>query len=132
MTIRLLSRDPNTPSDVSLFDDAIRSIAREGKLCLACPYISLNYLNQVIEGTSWRLLTDIEAWLPTQSTAQRSRTVDFLRTHHASVRSFPQLHAKVVIGVRTAMFGSANFTKKGVWKRAEVGEIGRASCRERV
>ncbi len=123
MTIRLLYHDPNSPGGVSPFDDAIRSIAREGQLSLACPYISLHYLKQIIEGTSWRLLTDIEGWLPTQSATKRKLVVEFLRTHHASVRNYPQLHAKVVIGLRTFLFGSANFTKKGIHERAEVSAI---------
>ncbi len=128
MTIRLLyhdpkSHDPNSPSDDSPFDREIRSIALEGQLRLACPYISLDYLNGVINGTSWRLLTDIRELLRSQAPTKREKIVEFLNDHRASVRHYSRLHAKVVIGLRTVMFGSANFTNSGIWKRAEVSAI---------
>ena len=123
MTIQLLYHDPNSPGGISPFDAAIRSIALEGNLRLACPYISLDYLNEVINGTSWRLLTDIKELLRTQAPTQRERVVEFLSDHRASVRHYSRLHAKVVIGLRTVMFGSANFTNSGIWQRAEVSAI---------
>lgn len=124
MSIRLLYHDPKSPSDDSPFNDAICSIAREGQLSLACPYISLDYLNGVINGTSWRLLTDIKELLrSTKNLTQRERVVEFLSDHRASVRHYSRLHAKVVIGLRTVMFGSANFTNSGIWKRTEVSAI---------
>lgn len=123
MTIRLLYHDPKSPGGVSPFDEAILSIAREGELKLACPYISLDYLNRVINGTSWRLLTDIQEWLDNQASVARSKIVEFLKEHHASVRNYPRLHAKVVIGSQSLMFGSANFTHSGILSRAEVSAI---------
>lgn len=123
MTIRLLYHDPKSPGGVSPFDEAILSIAREGELKLACPYISLDYLNRVINGTSWRLLTDIQEWLDNQASVARSKVVEFLSEHHACVRNYPRLHAKVVIGSQTLMFGSANFTHSGILSRAEVSAI---------
>ncbi len=123
MTIRLLYHDPKSPGGVSPFDEAILSIAREGELKLACPYISLDYLNRVINGTSWRLLTDIQEWLDNQASVARSKIVEFLSEHHDSVRNYPRLHAKVVIGSQALMFGSANFTHSGILSRAEVSAI---------
>lgn len=123
MTIRLLYHDPKSPGGVSPFDEAILSIAREGELKLACPYISLDYLLRITNGTSWRLLTDLEEWLRNQAPTQRERIAEFLSDHQTSVRHYSQLHAKVVIGLRTAMFGSANFTNNGINVRAEVSAI---------
>lgn len=123
MTIRLLYHDPKLPGGVSPFDEAILSIARDGELKLACPYISLDYLLRITNGTSWRLLTDIEEWLDKQATTGRNKIVEFLREHHAVVKNYPRLHAKVVIGSQSAMFGSANFTKSGILARAEVSAI---------
>ena len=123
MAIRLLYHDPKSTNEKSPFDDAIRSIAREGELRLACPYLSLDYLKQVIDRTTWRLLTDVEEWLRTQSLTQRNQIVEFLSDHHDRVKHYSELHAKVIVGLRSAIFGSANFTNKGIWQRAEVSAV---------
>jgi len=123
MTAKMLYHDPKSRSDDSPFDKAIRSIALEGELRLACPYISLDYLYGVISGTSWRLLTDIKELLRTQSPTEREKVVEFLSDHRASVRHYSRLHAKVAIGLRAVLFGSANFTNSGIWKRTEVSAI---------
>lgn len=124
MTIQLLYHDPNSPGGISPFDAAIRSIALDGNLRLACPYISLDYLNEVINDTSWRLLTDIKELLrSTKGITQRERMVEFLNDHRSRVRHYSRLHAKVVIGLRRVMFGSGNFTNSGIWNRVEVSAI---------
>lgn len=121
MTIRLLYHDPDSPGGVSPFDAAIVSIARADHVRLACPYISLAYLSRVTSlSASWRLLTDIEECLRSQNRTQRKKVHAFLVSNRSAVRHYPQLHAKVVIGSRAAMMGSAIFTDLGILRRAEV------------
>jgi hypothetical protein len=121
MTIRLLYHDVDSPDAVSPFDAAIVSIATKEHVRLACPYLSLTYLCRIISlGRSWRLLTNVEEWLLAHNRTQRKQIYDFLARHRRVIRHYPHLHAKVVIGSRAAMVGSANFTDMGIRRRTEV------------
>jgi hypothetical protein len=122
MTARLLYHNPDRPDGVSPFDEAILRIASADNVCFACPYISLAYFHRVIQLTkSWRLLTDVEEWLRSNDSTQRERVYEFLANNRFLIRHSSRLHAKVVIGSRAAMLGSANFTDAGIRKRTEVG-----------
>ena len=124
MTIRLLYHDPDSPGAVSPFDAAIVSLVTGDNVRLACPYLSLPYLRRVTSlSASWRLLTDIEEWLLSQNRTQRERIYEFLVCNRSVVRHYPHLHAKVVIGSRAAMLGSANLTDAGIRRRTEVSVL---------
>lgn len=124
MTVRLLYHDAGSPGAVSPFDEAIVSIAKGDHVRLACPYIGLAYLTRITSITkSWRLLTDVEEWQLSQNRRQREKIYQFLVRNHSLVRHYPSLHAKVVIGSRSVMFGSANFTEMGITRRTELSAL---------
>ena len=48
----------------SPFDETICWVVCDRTISIACPYLDLNYLKQICAlSRSWRLLTDLEAWL---------------------------------------------------------------------
>lgn len=121
MAVQLLHHDPDAPGSVSPFDAAMLRIARSGSMRLACPYIGLAYLRRVTEQSAgWRLLSDVEEWLRAQSCLERDRVYNFLVDNRDRIRHYPRLHAKVAVGPRSAMLGSANFTDAGMRRRTEV------------
>ncbi|HXD85538.1 MAG TPA: phospholipase D-like domain-containing protein [Urbifossiella sp.] len=121
MSIELLYHDPNEPGGVSRFDTALLAIARSGNLSLACPYIGLTYLQRMIyQSGSWRLLTDLQEWIRSQSQVQRDRIRHLLGQNRDKIRNVPGLHAKVALGSSMALLGSANFTNEGIRRRTEV------------
>jgi hypothetical protein len=121
LRLRLLYHDPDCLGNASPFDEAILGIARAENVCLACPYIGLAYLRRVIRLTeSWRLLTDVQEWLRSQDNTQREGIYQFLAHNRFLIRHSPRLHAKVVIGSRSAMVGSANLTDAGIRQRTEL------------
>src|SRR5437763_739755 len=124
MPVQLLYHDADGPGSVSPFDAAMLRIARAGSVRLACPYIGLGYLGRVIgQSPAWWLLTDFEEWLRSQDQKQREKVYDFLVQDRDKIRHYPQLHAKVAIGSRLAMVGSANFTDAGIRRRTEVSVL---------
>lgn len=106
---------------LSPFDTAIREIVTDESVLVACPYITLDYLESVLrEADSWRLLTDTEAWLDNYATDQREAIREFIARNHERIHDIRNLHAKAVIGETSALVGSANLTRMGIGKRDEL------------
>ena len=121
MAFRLLYHDPDLRGAVSPFDRALLSITTGDDVRLACPYISLPYLERLIRcSASWRLLTDVEEWLRSESRKNREDIFRFLVRYEPMIRHCHRLHAKVAVGSRAAMLGSANFTDLGIRGRTEM------------
>lgn len=113
-----------THSDYSPFDDAILNTARGAVIRIASPYIGISYLERIIEVASdWNLISDIEAWLSSLSMRARPKAWSFIREHIHKIHHCPGLHAKVVIGNKLAVFGSANLTVSGIQARTELGML---------
>lgn len=113
-----------TNSDCSPFDDAILNAARGAVVRIASPYIGLSYLERIIQVASdWTLISDIEAWLSSLSMRARPSAWSFIREHINRIHHCPGLHAKVVIGDKLAVFGSANLTLTGIQARTELGML---------
>lgn len=119
---------------VSPFDEALGRIAEGADVRLACPYLSLNYLRELLARTAnWRLLTDAEAWLSSVAHATRPDVIAWVRANEGRVRHCAHLHAKALIAPTCAVVGSANFTRSGLTRNhelavelsgeAEVGEL---------
>lgn len=124
MTIRLIYHDIDNLHAPSPFDEAIIAIACCDNLCVACPYLSVNYLERITgRSDSWRLITDVEEWLQSLSKSQRRNASIFMSKHSKNIRHFSKLHTKVVIGTKAAVLGSANLTKAGITKRTEMSII---------
>jgi hypothetical protein len=105
----------------SPFDTAIREIVADEDVLIACPYITLGYLESALqEATSWRLLTDVEAWLGNYSTSERESIREFIARYHEQIHDVRNLHAKAVIGETGAFVGSANLTWTGLQGRDEL------------
>ena len=121
VTSKLLYHPTRTTRDISPFDEAVVAISTGAHVCIACPYIGLDYFSRIVDlSTSWRLVTDVEEWLRSQNHGQRQKICDFVSFNSDAIRHLPQLHAKVVIGAQSAMLGSANLTDMGIRRRTEM------------
>ncbi|EMA48785.1 hypothetical protein C448_02913 [Halococcus morrhuae DSM 1307] len=114
--------DESAAGGVSPFDAAIREIVADEEVLFASPYITLDYLDGVLDDTaSWRLLTDMEAWLDNYRRSERETIREFVARHPERIRDVRNLHAKAVIGETGALVGSANLTRTGLGRRDELG-----------
>jgi hypothetical protein len=67
--------DESADGGASPFSTAIREIGAGEDVLFASPYITLDYLEDVLNDTaSWRLLTDMEAWLDNYRTSEKPST----------------------------------------------------------
>jgi hypothetical protein len=134
MSARLLYHTADSASGgVSPFDEALGRIAEGADVRLACPYISLNYLCDLLARTAnWRLLTDAEAWLSSVAHTARPDVLAWVRANEGRVRHCERLHAKALIAQSRAVVGSANFTRSGLTRNHELAvELsGEAEVRE--
>lgn len=125
MTIELVYHNFDSISGgISPFDETICRITKGEDVRLACPYLSVSYLKHVVEGCkSWRILTDVEAWLSSRSTNARQEIQDFILEHSDGIHHYKDLHAKIIVAGEHALAGSANFTEKGITKRIELSVL---------
>jgi len=121
MGIELLYHGFDSSSDISPFNDALNQVSDSDSLAVACPYISLDILQDLTAGAdSWRLVTDLAEWTRTQSPNQREAIVEFVQEHRESIHDCRDLHAKLVVGDDGAFLGSANLTDNGLNRNAEL------------
>ncbi len=114
--------DESADGGVSPFDSTIRKIVADEDVLLASPYLTLDYLEGLVnDADSWRLLTDMEAWLDSCPASERETIREFVARHHERIRDVRNLHAKAVIGETGALVGSANLTRTGLGGRDELG-----------
>lgn len=118
----LLYHPLDNSSEHSPFDRAALSVARDSEALIVSPYIGVSYLERILDvADEWRLVSDIEAWLSSLSQVARPRAWEFIRCNLDRIHHCANIHAKVIVGYRLAMMGSANLTSKGVLGRTEMG-----------
>jgi hypothetical protein len=121
---RLLYHRPRQFGAVSPFDEAVLEAAGCGPLRIACPYIGVGYLLRALASSEdWRLISDVQEWMTVLPRRARPMAWQFIREHGDRIHHYQDLHAKVVIGGRAAMMGSANLTRRGILGRAEMGML---------
>lgn len=122
---RLIYHRINESSDKdSPFEATILAMAYSKTLKIACPYLSYERLNRILQDhTDWRLLTDVDALFRSLANADRLSFIRLFREKKTRVRHNKDLHAKVVIGDQQALVGSANLTEMGLAKRAEMSVL---------
>ena len=124
MTRLVYHRPDENSREVSPFDASILQVARSGNVRIVSPFIGTNYLRRIVEVcNSWRLLSDVEAWLSALSIRARPEAWEFIRKHVSQIHHCPAIHAKVIASDTVAMLGSANFTNAGVLARPEMGVL---------
>lgn len=112
----------STDGGSSPFDEAILKVCCSGSIGLVSPYIGVDYLKRITGvADSWRLISDIEAWLSSLSVHARPKAWQFIRENLNKIHHCPAIHAKVIVSHKLAMFGSANFTNAGILIRTEMG-----------
>lgn len=115
---------PNDSDEV--FASALKDVVAGSKsVAIASPYLSVDVLRPLIEGRGFRLITDQDACF---EAGCDPALADLLHTNSEHVRTLAGLHAKVVIGDRAGLFGSANLTTTGLCRRFEMATIVRG-CR---
>ncbi len=120
MTTKLIYHQLN--ADISPFDYEIGKIAENKEVLIACPYLSLNYLQEHIINLvqSWRLITDVAEWLKSNNKTEQLKIRNFINQNIQSIHHCKDLHSKVLINNEKALIGSANFTQKGIKNRVEM------------
>lgn len=122
MGVELLYYDLDDNDGVSPFNDILEELSNADSLVIACPYITLSILRDLIDSCdSWRLITDVQEWMRIQSTDKQNNTVEFIEDNSESIHDCRDLHAKLVVGDATAFIGSANLTDAGLTRNAEIG-----------
>jgi len=112
---------PDGSSDV--FASALKAVCDGSEtIAIASPYLSYDVLEPITRGLSFRLITDLEACL--EGGVERS-LAGFFEAHSSVVRSLRGLHAKVVLGTRAGLLGSANLTTTGLCRRFEMACVAR-------
>jgi hypothetical protein len=80
----------------SPFDARAVEIAAGAQLRLACPYLSLEYLQRLVGLSShWILVTDVAEWFSSLTITNRQSALSFVRQNHTHIRDDQGLHAKV-------------------------------------
>lgn len=121
---RLLYHAPDTPDQESPFDRAIVQVIRDQDVKIVSPYISLEYLQRLIQmSRSWRLVSDVLEWLSATPKRERNQVYDFISQNDGLIHHYPAIHAKTVLSVAGAYTGSANLTHSGVLRRTEFGVL---------
>lgn len=107
----------------SPFWNAIEKIKTDSEtLRVACPYLAPSYVEDLVESAEdWRLVTDVQAWTRVYGGEKETAIRNFIRVHSERIRHYPGLHAKIVVGDESAVFGSANLTRNGMVERQELG-----------
>lgn len=134
---KLIYHLPQNSKNMSPFDEVLVKIVENKEVKIACPFIEIYYINKLIKLSSdWKLLTDVNAWLYSQSSVeQRNKIYNFLLKHRDKVRHYPNLHAKVVIAEENLFLGSSNLTDSGIFRKNEmsihvtdIDDIKEANC----
>lgn len=103
------------------FDSALESVVRDSEAVeVVSPYLTADVLKSLVHGRRFRLVTDQHACFEGGLDAE---LFEFLGKNSDCVRTIPGLHAKVVLGRDSGLFGSANLTKTGLTKRIEMASI---------
>jgi len=125
MSIKIIHHTDATANEgISPFDEVILMMAENASLNIACPYISISYLNEILKRSrSWRIISDLQAWLMSCHISQRVKTLEFIKTNQAQIRHVPQLHAKLIVSDCHALVGSANFTDNGILHNHEISVL---------
>lgn len=118
----LLYHSPTGKRGASPFDSTILDVVQGNAIKIISPYIGLSYLERIIKtSSSWRLISDVEAWMSALNHKERVRTGEFIHKNIGNVRHLSGVHAKTVIGPKMAYMGSANLTNIGILSRTELG-----------
>ena len=84
---------------ISPFDKTIRKICKNQKVHITCPYISIDYIQNILElCPEWKLISDIIEWLRSNTDDSRRKIINFVIDNKDRIRHYPDLHAKVIIG----------------------------------
>lgn len=110
---------------VSEFDRALKNITRNQRIKIACPYISIDYLEDELLSNclDFSIVTDIQQLLPSYLGNTFEEVFSFINNNKENIYDYRNLHAKVVISPKAAYLGSANLTYKGMQYRQEIGVI---------
>jgi Phosphatidylserine/phosphatidylglycerophosphate/cardiolipin synthases and related enzymes len=111
----------STKGGISPFDKAIIEIVRNRAVYIVCPYIGVNYFDRITRlANSWRLVTDVEAWISSQDREARQNIKNVILNNSSAIHHYKDIHAKVIVSDDRAFIGSSNFTKTGITERVEM------------
>lgn len=110
----------NEIQNSSPFDIAIKELTKFDDINIACPYIDIDYLKDIIHGEiEFKILTDVEQWIQSANHNKREEIVCFLKKNQGKIHHYPGLHAKVIASNTGAVIGSANMTMSGLFSNNE-------------
>ena len=123
--MKIIYHSPNQKGR-SLFDINISDLIKKEKIKIACPYISINYFEDVIIRLSsdFKLLTDINALIKSKNTKKEIEdSCKLLMKYKEKIKHCDSIHAKCIISSKNVFLGSANFTDSAINKKNELSII---------
>lgn len=117
--------DSKATDNISPFDKAIVSMVSGQDIKIACPYLSVDYLQRLFSlCKTWQILADVEAWIAShRHKRKRDELIAFISENSSQIRHLKKLHAKVISAGECTLVGSANFTVAGIQKRTEMSVL---------
>lgn len=125
MDIKLIYHDKESSmGGISPFDKTIAEIVKNKNVCIVCPYIGIDYFDRITQlANTWRLVTDVEAWVISHNPKARQNIKNFITKNHSNIHHYKDIHAKVIVTDNKAFIGSSNFTVKGITGRVEMSVL---------
>lgn len=114
---RLIRQPIPADKENKTFVDACEQILNDSsRVSIACPYLSQEIVRHLTT-RPFKLITDLDECFGRKVD---SELTDLFRQNLNCIRFCEGLHAKVLIGSKKGLFGSANFTKAGFTQHFEV------------
>lgn len=117
----ILDRVGGSANTTSAFSKAARRLldcAPVGEVRLVSPYLGHDILRPLVEGRTFRMVTDLDACC---ETGCEDALLHFLQENEGRIRHVAEVHAKIVLTDSGVIFGSANLTAHALRVRQEVG-----------
>ena len=124
MGVELIYHDFDDETPDSRFEEILTRLSDDAMLDITCPYLGLDVLRSLTDrARTWRLVTDVQAWVGSRPQEERDAVLEFVRTNRESIHDCRSLHAKVFLGSDAGLVGSANVTYSGLAKNPEMAVL---------
>ena len=124
MGVELIYHDFDDETPDSRFEEILTRLSDDAMLDITCPYLGLDVLRSLTDrARTWRLVTDVQAWVGSRPQEERDAVLEFVRTNRESIHDCRSLHAKVFLGNDAGLVGSANVTYSGLAKNPEMAVL---------
>lgn len=113
----------HSDSKLSIVDQSFKAVCNDSAVKLVSPYVSLDYLEKHLlkRATAYLLILNLNEFLPKTKREKANRHIAFLERNRNRIKHNEHIHAKAIIGEKSAIFGSFNLTFAGAKQNHELG-----------